>query len=711
MADVNQLLIDEGLALPDAAPPRDLGRIKRNVSKMIDQGAPSEDVDAYMASEGFKSPDEWKAAINPAPVSDGMAKSFGQGLTLDGGDEAAAAVRSALPQLSNWMMKPSAFEQSLGKTGQTVSEAPTYDQRYEEELAKERQQLKDFEAQNPNLALGSEIAGNVVGGVAMSAAPGVGALFRGGSGLGMNVAKGVGGGALLGGAQGFGQGEGGFDNRMTGATTGATVGAAAGGAIPIIGKGASILYEKAAPAILNKIAAGADKFTTKVTQDGLAATIADTSRRWAGNVEEDAAIKRLSQAIASDGGVGRARSEVGRLGEDAFLADTGRGAERLATVGKLTSNDAANKYSTAYGARNARTGQRFINAMGDEANVPSMFDAQQFLTKYRSAKGSEIYDPVLRQGSFNVSPEMDELLKVPAVKKAMDKVIADGAENGIEVGAAEAAHMVKQQLNNNVDAAFQSGNAVNKAFVRDIGDKWEQALWKANPAIKEADTAYAKVASLYDPKSGEGWLKRGADFMKTGQGDAAVNVSPAALAADLPGATPHQLQTFRVGSSNVMRDAAMSGPDSTRRLAKSISDNEIMQQKLTEIYGPERAQELMKRSAAERQYAAGNSRVNAGSETADRVANLARETVIGAPPASGGDVLGILSYLKNALAKTDAASEPVRARLADLLANPSREMNAETLSLVEALLQRQARAPRLSPGIAGAAGGSFSSSP
>ena len=726
MADVNQLLMDEGLAPPEATPPRDLGRIKRNVSKMIDGGAPSGDVDAYMASEGFKSPDEWKAAINPAPVSDGMAKSFGQGVSLGFGDEAAAWARAAFPKISNWMMKPSAFEESLGRTGQTVSTAPTYDQRYEEELAKERQALKDFEAQNPKLAMGSEIAGNVVGGIGMSALPGVGMLFRGSAGLGANVAKGVGGGALLGGAQGFGQGEGGFDNRMTGATTGATVGAVAGGAIPVIGKGASILYEKAAPAILNKVAAGADKFTTKVTpkslsaaapeggqvtQDGLAATIADTSRRWAGNVEEDAAIKRLSQAIASDGGVGRARSEVGRLGEDAFLADTGRGAERLATVGKLTSNDAANKYAEAYGARNARTGQRFINAMGDEANVPSMFDAQQFLTKYRSAEGSKIYDPVLRGGQFNVSPEMDELLKVPAVKKAMDKVIADGAENGIEVGAAEAAHMVKQQLNNNVDAAFQSGNAVNKAFVRDIGDKWEQALWKANPAIKEADTAYAKVASLHDPKTGEGWLKRGADFMKSGQGDAAVNVSPAALAADLPGATPQQLLTLKVGSSNVMRDAAMSGPDSTRRLAKSITDNEIMQQKLTEIYGPERAAELMRRSAAERQYAAGNSRVNAGSETADRVANLARETVMGAPPTSGGDVFAFLRWAKDALVKTDTASEPVRARLADLLANPSREMNAETLSLVEALLQQQARAPRLSPGIAGAAGGSFSSSP
>ena len=722
--DKYQQLVDDGFAPPIAAPPRDLGRIKRNVSKMIDGGAPSEDVDAYMASEGFNSPAEWKAATSPAPVSDGMAKSFGQGVTLGFGDEGAAAVRSAMPQLSNWMMKPSAFEQSLGRTGQTVSEAPTFQGRYDEELAKERQALKDFEAQNPNLAMGSEIAGNVVGGVAMSALPGVGALFRGGSGLVGNTVKGAIGGAALGGAQGFGQGEG--DGRMGGAMTGAAVGGAVGGALPVVGKGLGIAYEKIAPSLLNKIAGVADRFTTKaaprslsaaapegamVTQDSLAAQIADSARIGAGNIEEDAAIKRLAQAIASGKGVEQARAKLAALGEGAFISDTGKATERLANVGYLTSDDAADKYVAAYGARDRGTGQRFINAMGDQANVPNMFDAQQFLTKYRSTEGSKIYDPVLRGGQFNVSPEMDELLKVPAVKKAMEKVIADGAENGIEVGAAEAAHMVKQQLNKNVDAAFQSGNAVNKDFVRQIGDKWEQALWKANPAIKEADTASAKVASLYDPKTGEGWLKRGSDFMKTGQGDAAVNVSPAALAADLPGATPEQMLAFRAGSSNVMRDAAMSGPETTRRLAKTISDNEIMQQKLTEIYGPARAQELMKRSMAEREYAASRGRVTAGSQTAERAAALARETALSPVPTSGGDLGRIWDFVKDTLAKTDRASGPVRSRLADLLANPNAAANAETLSLVEALLKRQAAAPRLSPGVAGAAGGAFSNSP
>lgn len=64
----------------------DTDRIKRNLSKMIDGGAPSEEVDAYMASEGFKSPAEWKAALtpkaaapDPVPAGTQVARAVGQG--------------------------------------------------------------------------------------------------------------------------------------------------------------------------------------------------------------------------------------------------------------------------------------------------------------------------------------------------------------------------------------------------------------------------------------------------------------------------------------------------------------------------------------------------------------------------------------------------------------------------------------------------------
>jgi hypothetical protein len=260
--------------------------------------------------------------------------------------------------------------------------------------------------------------------------------------------------------------------------------------------------------------------------------------------------------------------------------------------------------------------------------------------------------------------------------------------------------MVKQALNKNSEAAFASGKAVNKSMVGNTADDWEQALWAANPGIKEADTTYAKVASLPD------WLDRGQNFMRSGQGDAAINVSPAALAADIPGATPHQLQALRVGSSNVMRDAASSGPEATRRLAKSIDSNDLMRQKLVEIYGPEAADRLISRSAAELQFARGNQAVNGGSQTAQRLATQADEAALSIPQGGSGTPASLVQALLNGYAKVRQPSEAVRSRLADMLANPDQTMNAETLRLVQSILDQQRRARPFSAGAAGAAGGS-----
>lgn len=56
----------------------DTDRIKRNLAKMIDQGAPEADLDGYLKTEGFNSADDWRAAIaaptaaKPSPVGAAM---------------------------------------------------------------------------------------------------------------------------------------------------------------------------------------------------------------------------------------------------------------------------------------------------------------------------------------------------------------------------------------------------------------------------------------------------------------------------------------------------------------------------------------------------------------------------------------------------------------------------------------------------------------
>jgi len=47
----------------------DTDRIKRNLNKMLDANAPEADLDAYLASEGFNSAEEWRAAASSKPTS------------------------------------------------------------------------------------------------------------------------------------------------------------------------------------------------------------------------------------------------------------------------------------------------------------------------------------------------------------------------------------------------------------------------------------------------------------------------------------------------------------------------------------------------------------------------------------------------------------------------------------------------------------------
>ena len=145
----------------------------------------------------------------PQGQSDAAANAFGQGATMGFGDEIAAGVRSAAPQFSNWMMQRP-FDGKLtagpvtnvfttpddpqrgvsgikgGETlytppqpspAQTVSNAPTQGQRYDEELARQRAQTKSDAEAYPVTTTGAGVAGTRSSGGGDAAAPAL-APFR-----------------------------------------------------------------------------------------------------------------------------------------------------------------------------------------------------------------------------------------------------------------------------------------------------------------------------------------------------------------------------------------------------------------------------------------------------------------------------------------------------------------------------------------------------
>lgn len=590
-----------------------------------------------------------------------------------------------------------------------TSQAPNWSQRYEENLAGERGRMKQFREENPVASTAANITGAVV-----SAANLPKALYSGAT-LPMNIAKGVTSGAVLGGGQAFGEGEGGFENRMTGVPLGAGIGAALGGAAPVVGAAAGYAYNRFAPKIMNAIADKAEAFVPKVkpaslsaaapdggpgvAQDGLLTRLSDALRGGAEKVEGDAAMQRLAVELQRSGGTKQAAQKLDELGESAFLADTSKGATRLANVGYIMPGEASDKYAAAYANRNAETGKRFLKDMGPLADAPGTYNFNKFFEGYKSGKGKELYDPVLRSGKLNVTPELAELAQRPSIKQALETVDGWAKAEGKALTEAERFHMVKQALNQNADAAFQSGKPVNKNMMGDTAADWERALWSANPEIQAADTAYAKIASVPE------WRDRGQNLLKRGYSDDAVEASTDALAAELPKATSQQRAAATVGAANVMQDAAKAGPKATRRMAENITTNSELQGRLGELVDPAVVDQLMRGSKRELQFARGSQDVIGGSHSAQRVASLADDAALSIPQGGTPTPASLVQMLATGYHKLRQPSEAMRSRLADLLAEPNREVNAETLRLVEALLAQPSRARPFSAGAAGSAGG------
>lgn len=725
--------------------------------------------------------------------SDALAGAVASGATFGTADEIGASVRAALPDFSNWMMSGPALQrdESIGGSpkAQTVSNAPTYEQRREEELARMRGQSAANKEAYPVLTTAGEIGGNVLGTAALSMVPGARALVTGGgaSGLVGNTIRGGLTGMALGGAQGFAEGEGGFDNRAANAVMPALLGGVIGAAAPTLAKGAEFVYDRAAPRLLRYIADKGERFVPKVQPQSLSAAAPDGSpgiaqsgpltdavdalnnaatsienkaaakiagpaaaevvdpaaeaaarkqaadealrtvaasmapkpapgatllgtvgekvgkaARGAGqaadSLENQIATKRLAQVISKQSAVDAIEARGRELGDGFMLADANTDLGRTLFAQQANSGKAADIAGKNLLERNQQTGRRFIEKSGIPG-APDPSKAQAYLEEFRRVEGGKIYDPVLRSGQPpKVTPEMEALMQRPSIKKAFDTVDKMAAEEGRVFSEAERLHRVKRALNQNAEAGIRRGEAIDRDLVDATAREWESALWKANPEIAKADAEFAKIAGLH-----EDWFKRGQAFAARGRGEAAQNASPEAIAEHLRDATPTQKLAFQAGASSEIRNTASFGGDATRRLAKSMGDGEAMVARLTEIYGPERARQMLASGEAERVFAETFRNTMRGSQTAERTVALARDADL-MPPAirNGGDLAQVMSWLKDTAAKLDTPTEAARQRLAKVLTTMNRDEQKAALDEVRRYLARQRQTP-FKPGVAGSA--------
>lgn len=242
----------------------------------------------YQSSPSAAAAPEAPAAEKPAPqvsVADAAVNKTFNGLLGNYWDEAGAAIDAAIKPIT-------------GDFGNPGSNADTFGQRYDENLAANRAALKAASDQHPIVSVAGEIAGGIVP-----------ALLTGGAAattsLGSAVARGALTGAGYGAVYGSGGAEGDLTNRLSEGGQGALIGAALGGAIPGVLAGASSLARKAsnsaAPARIGNEAADVTAATPSAPSVAPVAGAADSA---------ETASQQATQAIVRAANAPKSAQEI-----------------------------------------------------------------------------------------------------------------------------------------------------------------------------------------------------------------------------------------------------------------------------------------------------------------------------------------------------------------------------------------------------------------
>lgn len=661
-----------------------------------------------------------KYAPPPVGRSEGTAQAFGGGALFGFGDEATAGVRAAMPKLSNWMMRGPDLkrDESVGgnPTPQTVSDKPTFEGRYNDELTRERAKAATFRQSNPVLSAGAGIAGNVAGVAATlpaigAAAPGL--IARSASPIANVLKAGVVGGGY-GGLMGYGEGEG--EGRLPAALIGAGVGGALGGAtVPLAAVGRSIAESPFGQYVGSKIVApamrafspSAPKTLSAAADGGTPPTGMNSLADRVANPQGEGALDRIATMAQRTGrSVESLKQELARRGPDAVLADLDEAFLRGARGVTVLPGQTSSRAESVLKGRDRQAGNRLVSAFEGSESPPTSYALRgegQAFDQNKRAVGNAAYGDMAGTG-LKQSPELMEIYQNPHVDAAINKVMA--AEKSTRVGtdtppasSVEIMHKVKQAI---WDLGFDKETArpgPNASFYRNLGTQFVDRLKAANPALREADTAYRQAASLPE------YFDTGRNFLARGGSEKATDVSGPALGDLLGKANPQQQAAARAGATNAARETALEGTRPARALAQRVDESSLVRDKLVQLYGSNHASAIMRQAENEGIFANTSNALLRGSKTAEKTADALDMGNAGLrirPSGITPTLFEHLNAIRNWVVNPNAS---VRDAIGRTMLNQDQLANIQALERAGEILKARGNGNPLRLGVSGVGGG------
>lgn len=633
------------------------------------------------------------------------AANLGTGLS----DELGAAVDATIP---TQFMYP-------------TSQAGTWKQRYDENLAGERGRMKQFREENPVAATTANIAGSVAGTVpVLAAAP---ALTATGPSLVGNVARMAAVGGGTGAVQGFGEGEGGFANRATNAALYGGIGAVMGGAMPILGAAGRkaletapgrYVSEKVVSPLARTLAARfegvAPRSLSAAAPDGspgVMGAMGEVADRT-GNVPQSGAVSRLATAMQRSGMTPeQVRSRVNQLGPESVLADVDPQFLSAARSANTLPGQTRSVAKNVLEGRDRQAGTRLAKVFEGSEPPPSAFalrgEGQAFEQNLR-AVGQRAYD-AMDDAGLRQTPELIKLYENPKVSAAITKVMSEEKATRIGTSRAPASpvdimHKVKQEIQDMGVSETGRGSST-QSYYRDLAGEYVRALKAANPKLAEADVAYAQAASLPE------FFDQGANLLaRDGASTNAIEKSAPALADALRAADPQQRLAARTGATNAARSQAQESTRLARALAQRIDESAPVQSKLADLYGTEWAGKIGNQAAAERTFAETSNEILRGSKTADKAAEAMLDTNAHVRVDTSGVLPRFIQYLRDIPEALVKPNEPVRDAIGRATLNMDPSEKERLIRLLAAELQRRQQGSPLAASLAGSSGSLLPSS-
>lgn len=521
MADLARLSDDELRQLYAQA-------AKRGVS--VDQGAKPRSIQDL-------SDDELRAAAagqQPAGLVDNVSRALWNGVTLGYGDEVSAGLNSTL----RYVM-PDAVESAVMDKG-----ARTYDAR----LAQERAANTKLADDHPFINAAGQIVGGAVPGLATAG-------LGGGASLLGSAARLAGIGAAEGGVAGFGQGEGGAYNRLQSGAQGAAIGGAVGAAAPVIGAGATQVFNRLRP-LWNPEAAAAGKIGSIITEGG--GDVGDAAVRVASNAEPTAL------PLDDLGRVGQRRAEyvVAKNPRAAETIETALESRQGGAYGRLTDAVQAASGSPLSAAEFTRRSQDALRRYGAgpfDAAVRMPVDQTAAQAAWDSAMQSPALNRIANSDNYLMSLGEDfpgRLLKdIPL----MDRL------HRLQWFAREAGENMANPLNPGGRSNYMAGQIGGRreALNQDIGS--------FNPAFTRAQGKYADIASVPDA------IKSASQFRSIKAED---------LAQQWGGLSNREKAAYRVGAASELRSWLGSRQGQFVNYGAPLGTPE-MTAKLQTVFGPD----------------------------------------------------------------------------------------------------------------------------